>query len=364
MSIRAAVVRQKGLFNVEPIELAAPREGEVLVRLSATGLCHTDIAALDQDLPYPLPAVLGHEGAGIVEQVGPGVSRLKVGDPVVLSYAYCGECAPCRSGRAPYCAQARQLNMALGRPDGSRTHYACGSALCAGFFGQSSLATHALVAERQAVPVPRDLDIAALAPLGCGVQTGAGGVLNVLRPEVGSSIVVFGMGAVGLSAVMAAQIAGCARIVAVDLHASRLDLAQELGATHLVRADSGPAIEAVHAVAPGGLDYAIEATGVPTVMAQALACTHRTGHTVLLGMAPPGSKVVLDATLLLGGRTLRASIEGDAVPSVFIPRLVELHRAGHLPFDRMCRYYELDDINQAVRDCRSGAVVKPVIRMS
>lgn len=363
MEIRAAVVREPGLFSVEPVELAAPRGDEVLVRLVATGMCHTDIAALDRSLPYPLPAVLGHEGAGVVDKVGPGVTRLRPGDPVVLSYAWCGACPACLGGRAPYCTQARQLNLALGRPDGSRTHYACGHALCAGFFGQSSFATHALVAERQAVVVPHDLDVASLAPLGCGVQTGAGGVLNVLRPQAGSSIVVFGMGAVGLSAVMAARLSGCTTIVAVDLHPARLDLAHELGATHLVRASTAPVVDAVQAVAPGGLDHAVEATGVPAVVGQAIASTHRTGSTVLLGMAGMGARIELDAALLLSGRTVRGSIEGDAVPGAFIPRLIELHRTGRLPFERMCRHYRLDDINQAVEDCRSGAVVKPVIRM-
>lgn len=366
MDIRAAVVREKGRFALETVDLDAPREGEVRVRIVATGMCHTDLAALAQYLPYPLPAVLGHEGAGIVEALGPGVQKLAVGDHVVLSYAFCGHCAACLRGQPAYCADSRKMNMAPCRADGScthRAHVAGGGPLSARFFGQSSFATHTLVQERHAVRVPTDLSLATLAPLGCGVQTGAGGVLNVLRPAAGSSIAVFGLGAVGLSAVMAAKLVGCTRIVAVDLHASRLDLAAGFGATDLVLADKTPGAPKVQALVPGGVDYAIEATGVPAVMADAVAATHRTGHSLMLGLPPPGARVDLDAALLLGGRTIRASIEGDSVAESFIPQLIALHRAGLMPFDRLCRLYPLEAINEAVADCRSGATVKPVITM-
>lgn len=363
MKIRAAVVREAGRFSLEAVELDDPRAGEVLVRVVATGMCHTDLAALDRELPYPLPAVLGHEGAGIVERVGAAVTRLRVGDPVVMSFASCGHCTSCQSGRPAYCQSSRKLNFSPCRGDGSCTHHALGRPLSAGFFGQSSFATHALVDERNAVRVPADLPLATLAPLGCGVQTGAGGVLNVLKPPAGASIAVFGMGAVGLSAVMAAKLVGCARIVAVDLHASRLDLAAEFGATDLLRVDDTATSRRVHALVPGGADFAIEATGVPTVMAEAVASTHRTGTSLLLGLPPPGAFVSLDAGMLLSGRSIRSSIEGDSVPEVFIGQLVALHRAGRLPFDRMCRLYPLDAINDAARDCRSGSTVKPVICM-
>jgi aryl-alcohol dehydrogenase len=253
--------------------------------------------------------------------------------------------------------------MSTCRADGSCSHRSHGQPLSAGFFGQSSFATHALVHERNAVRLPRELSLPALAPLGCGVQTGAGAVLNVLKPPVGSSIVVFGMGAVGLAAVLAARLAGCSRICAVDLHAARLDLAAEFGATDLLRVDDSATARRVHALLPGGADYAVEATGVPEVMGEAVAATHRTGTTVLLGLAPPGARVSLDAATLLGGRTIRSSIEGDGVPELFIPQLVDLYRAGRLAFDRMCRFYPLDAINDAVRDCRSGVTVKPIICM-
>ncbi len=363
MQIRAAVVREAGRFVLEAIELDEPQASEVLVRVVATGMCHTDLAALDQHLPYPLPAVLGHEGAGIVERVGAAVTRLRVGDPVVLSFDSCGHCANCQSGRPAYCQLSRKLNLSPCRIDGSCTHHALGRPLSAGFFGQSSFATHALVHERNAVRVPSDLPLADLAPLGCGVQTGAGGVLNVLKPQAGTSLAVFGMGAVGLSAVMAAKLVGCTRIVAIDLHASRLDLATELGATDLLQADDTPTSRRIHTLVPGGVDFAIEATGVPAVMAEAVAATHRTGTSLLLGLAAPGARVSLDAGVLLSGRSIRSSIEGDSVPELFIPQLVALHRAGRLPFERMCRVYPLDAINDAVRDCRSGVTIKPIICM-
>ncbi len=215
------------------------------MRIVAAGLCHTDVAALDQHLPYPLPAVLGHEGVGFVEAVGDGVTRLVPGDAIVLTYEACGVCANCQSGRPAYCLQSRRLNLAPCRPDGSCSHHALGRPLSAGFFGQSSFATHALVRERNAVKVPgaaRPTSWPRWRRSGVVCRTGAGAVLNVLKPAVGSTIAIFGMGAVGLSAVLAAKLAGCARIVAVDLHAGRLDLAAELGATDLVRAGGSPRV--------------------------------------------------------------------------------------------------------------------------
>lgn len=363
MDIQAAVVREPGRFTIEQLELDAPQGHEVLVRIVATGLCHTDIAALDQHLPYPLPGILGHEGVGVVERVGQRVDRLIPGDHVILSFASCGQCASCQSGQPAYCQYARQLNLATRRADGSCSHHAGGQAVSAGFFGQSSLASHALVHERNAVRVPKNLPLVDMAPLACGVQTGAGGVLNVLKPAAGASMVVYGLGAVGLSAVMAAKAAGCTRIIAVDLHPSRLDLAAELGATALIQASDTPADAQVHAQAPGGVDFAIDATGVPAVMAAAIASTHKTGTTLMLGMAPPGASLKLNAALLLGGRTIRSSIECDSVPAVFIPRLIELQRAGLLPFERLCRHYPLHAINEAIEDCKRGRTIKPIIVM-
>lgn len=363
MEIRAAITRQAGQFSIEPVELDDPLGDEVLVRLVATGMCHTDLVALDQHLPYPLPAILGHEGVGVVERTGPQATRLRAGDHVVLSFAACGHCATCLAGRPAYCQTARQLNLAIRRPDGRCAHHAAGQPVAAGFFGQSSFASHALVRERDAVRVRSDVPLTQLAPLGCSVQTGAGGVLNVLKPAAGSSIAVFGMGAVGLSAVMAARLAGCGRIVAIDLHGSRLDMASEFGATDLVKVDDASSAARVHTLIAGGVDFAVEATGLPAVMAEAVAATHRTGTSLMLGLPPPTARVSLDAALLLGGRTIRTSIEGDSVPGLFIPQLVELQRTGQLPFERMCRAYPLQDINQAVRDCRDGSTIKPVITM-
>ena len=300
---------------------------------------------------------------GIVERTGPQASVLRPGDHVVLSFAACGHCGPCQSGRPAYCQTARQLNLAVRRPDGRCAHHAAGQPVSAGFFGQSSFASHALVRERDAVRVRKDVPLAALAPLGCSVQTGAGGVLNVLKPAAGSSIAIFGLGAVGLSALMAARLAGCARIIAIDLHASRLDMATEFGATDLLKVDDTSSAARVQTLIPGGVDFAVEATGIPAVMAEAVAATHRTGISLMLGLPPPTAKIPLDAGLLLGGRTIRASIEGDSVPALFIPQLVDLQRTGQLPFDRMCRTYPLDAINEAVRDCREGGTVKPIITM-
>ncbi len=363
MEIRAAVTREAGRFSIEAVDLDEPLADELLVRLVATGMCHTDLVALDQHMPYPLPAILGHEGVGVVERVGPQASRLRAGDHVVLSFAACGHCPTCQAGRPAYCQTARQLNLAVRRPDGRCAHHAAGQPVSAGFFGQSSFASHALVRERDAVRVRGDVPLAALAPLGCSVQTGAGGVLNVLKPSAGSSIAVFGLGAVGLSAVMAARLAGCGRIIAIDLHGTRLDMAAGFGATDLIKVDDTSSAARVQTLVAGGVDFAVDATGVPAVMAEAVAATHRTGTSLMLGLPPPTVKVPLDAGLLLGGRTIRASIEGDSVPGLFIPQLVELQRTGQLPFERMCKVYPLDAINEAVRDCREGSTIKPIITM-
>lgn len=364
MDIQAAVIREKGgAFNVERVELAEPAADEVQIKIVASGMCHTDLAVRDQHIPLPLPAVLGHEGAGIVTAVGPGVTKVKPGDHVVLSYGSCGQCANCLAGRPAYCAQFLAYNVGTRRPDGSCTHTQGGQPLTGCFFYQSSFATYALSHVRNVVKVNKDLPLEVLAPLGCGIQTGAGAVLNCLRPSAGSSLAVFGAGAVGLSAVMAAAVTGCSRIIAVDMQDSRLQLARELGATHVVNAKAGNAVEQVKAATGGaGADFAVEATGIPAVMAQAFDALNGTGTVVVLGVAPAGATVSVDAGSLLNGKTLRGAIEGESVPDIFIPRLIELWQAGKFPFDRLTRFYSFEHINEAAEDSERGTTIKPVIR--
>ncbi len=363
MEIQAAVCRERGSFQLERVELSEPQADEVLVKIVATGMCHTDLAVRDQHLPLPLPAVLGHEGAGIVAKVGAGVSKCQPGDHVVLSYGSCGHCGNCLSGRPAYCARFIAYNVGTRRPDGSCTHQQHGKAITGAFFYQSSFATYALTHVRNVVKVAEDLPLEMLAPLGCGIQTGAGAIFNCLRPQAGSSIAIFGAGAVGLSAVMAAAVAGCAVIVVVDVLDSRLALARELGATCLVNAREADVIAAIREASGGGVDSAVEATGITAVMTQAFDSLNSTGTLVVLGVAPAGAMVSVDASALLGGKKLRGAIEGESIPEVFIPQLIALWKAGKFPFDRLVRFYSFDDINEAARDSERGLAIKPILRM-
>jgi aryl-alcohol dehydrogenase len=364
VKIQAAVVREKGSFQLEQVDLAEPIANEIVVQIVASGMCHTDLAVRDQYLPLPLPAVLGHEGAGIVSAVGPNVTKFEPGDHVVLSYGSCGECGKCISGEPSYCAQFLPYNVGARRPDGTSTLHKDGVPLTGCFFYQSSFATYALTHVRNVVKVDASLPLEKLAPLGCGIQTGAGAVLNCLAPRAGSSLAVFGVGAVGLSAIMAAAVAGCSPIIAVDVQDSRLKLARELGATQVFNAKQADLLAAIRtASGHGGVDYAVEATGIPAVMTQAFDCLNGTGELVVLGVAPAGATVSVDASSLLGGKKIRGVIEGESIPEVFIPRLIDLWQAGRFPFDRLLRFYRLDQINEAARDSHSGAAIKPVLRM-
>lgn len=364
--ISAAVVRSKGgPWSIESLELDEPRDDEVLVRIVATGICHTDLSMRDQYLPVRLPIVLGHEGAGVVEQVGPGVRGLNVGDHVVLAPLSCGACANCQTGMQVYCEQFLGLNIGGGRGDGSAMLRAGEEVVSGSFFGQSSFATHALAHERNAIRVGSDLPLELLGPLGCGVQTGAGTVFNALRPKAGSSIAVFGTGTVGLSAIMAARLAGCTRIIAVDVNENRLQLARELGATHAIDNSAGGALEATRTLTHGrGLDYSIDTTAAAAVLRQAVDCLASPGVCAVVGMARLGAEVALDVNTLLFGRTVRGVIEGESVPSVMIPALIEFWRQGRFPFDRLIRKYPFSAINQAADDMHTGNTTKPVLVMS
>jgi aryl-alcohol dehydrogenase len=363
-SIQAAVVRQKGgPFLVEPITLDDPRDNEVLIRIAGVGLCHTDLVVRDQYFPTPLPAVLGHEGAGIVEKVGARVTKVAEGDAVVLSFASCGICANCQSGRYGYCPDLYGRNFSGGRPDGSSPCCDAHGARVSGyFFAQSSFGEYAIATERNVVKIPADVPLEIMGPLGCGVQTGAGAVMNALRPAAGSSIAIFGAGSVGLSAIMAAKVVGCATIIAVDLNAKRLDLARELGATHLVNPASDKVAAVIADITGGeGVQYSLECTGLPAVVRQAVDCLRLTGVCGVIGVAPLGTEVTLDMNGILFGRTVRGIIEGDSIPDVFIPQLVELWKQGRFPFDRLIQRFSLSDIEKAAHASETGAVLKAVL---
>lgn len=366
MDITAAVVREEGgTFELESVELGEPQADEVRIDMTAVGVCHTDLSVRDQYYPTPLPAVLGHEGSGVVDAVGEDVSDIEVGDHVVLSFDYDNGCQNCRTGDVAYCESFFEHNFAGRRTgDGSSPISKDGETLSGMFFGQSSFATKAIATERNVVVVPDDAPLELLGPLGCGIQTGAGGVINSLDPQAGSSIVIFGAGSVGLSALLGAQIKGCTDIVQLDLVDSRLEKAADLGATATINPKTiDDPIEAIHEELGGGADYALETTGQPTVLRQAVDVLRQGGTCGVIGAPPLGTEVSLDVNTVLFGRTVRGIIEGDSHPKQFIPDLVELYQQGRFPFDEFVTYYDFEDIQQAVEDSESGEVIKPILRM-
>lgn len=364
MKIRAAVTREKGQeFQIEDLELAEPRADEVIVRMVGSGVCHTDLIVRDQHYPVPLPIVLGHEGSGVVERVGASVANVAPGDHVVLSYFYCGSCKNCAEGARGYCLRLYDCNFGGARLDGSTTLAKGAERLHGNFFSQSSWATRALVNARNAVKVRDDVPLELLGPLGCGIQTGAGAVLNSLRVRPGSSITVFGAGGVGLSAVMAAGIAGCLTTIAVDLNDSRLALARDLGATHTLNPRTDDVVAAIQDITHGGADYSVETTARPEVFRQAVDSLGLRGQCGLIGAAPMGTEVSFDMNNILFGRSVRGIISGDTIAETFIPQLIEFYRQGRFPLDKLVRYYDFTQVNEAAKASERGDVVKAILRM-
>ncbi len=364
MRVTAAVTEAKGApFTLEQLELGDPRPDEVLVRIAAAGICHTDLIVRDQWYPVPLPAVLGHEGAGVVERVGSAVTAVAPGDRVALSYGSCGRCPCCVTGRPFYCHDFFARNFGAARQDGTSALSRNGVLVHAHFFAQSSFATHSVATERNLVRLDGDVPLEIVAPFGCGIQTGAGAVLNVLDPPAGSAIAVFGTGSVGLAAILAARVAGCTTIVGIDRNERRLDMARELGATHTVAAERADAVAEVMRITGYGSDFSLETTGSPLVFRQAVECTAPTGVCGLIGAPAFGTEVAFDMnSILVSGRTIRGIVEGDSVPSVFLPRLIELWRQGRFPVERFMTFYDFDQIDRAARDAEAGEVIKPVLR--
>ncbi|MFJ4367379.1 NAD(P)-dependent alcohol dehydrogenase [Streptomyces chartreusis] len=361
---RAAVVESGGApFTLSEVELDEPGPHEAVVRMVATGLCHTDLGVASGALPFPLPGVLGHEGAGVVEVVGAAVTGVAPGDHVVLSFTSCGGCRDCRGGHPAYCATWLPLNLIGGRrADGTGTISRAGEELGGHFFGQSSFAERALVDERSLVKVDPEVPLASIAPLGCGVQTGVGAVWNVLKPVTGSTVVVLGAGAVGLSAVMAAALTPATDIVAVDRVAERLALARELGATHAIDATGTDLAAALADITGGrGADGVVETTGNVGVLRRGVDALAARGTLVVVGAPPFGTEVSLDVNGLLGGKRIVGLTLGDAETQTFIPALVRLVKAGRLPLHRLISTYPYTDIDRAVRDMDAGKAIKPVL---
>jgi aryl-alcohol dehydrogenase len=354
----AAVLHENGApFQIEDIELEEPRPDEVLVRVAAVGVCGTDIEFANF---FATPAVLGHEGAGIVERVGSAVTRLQPGDHVAMTFASCGACDMCLTAAPAYCRSFDAINFGGGRLDGSSPITQGGATVKGNFLGQSSFASHVVANQSAVVAVDASLDLTKIGPFGCGFQTGAGGVFNVLKPAPGSSIAIFGAGAVGVAALIAANLSGCREIVAVDVNPDKLATALKLGATHAVNSADEDAADALRAIKPGGFEFVIDTTGRADVLRTGVEALAPFGRAGVIGIGP-SPDMSFEWRSVLNGRSITGIIAGSSIPQLFLPRLMDLFQRGDFPVDTIMTSFGFDQINEAVAAVKSGAVGKAVL---
>ncbi len=362
MKTRAAVLRSgDGPFTIETLDLGDPGPGEVVVRMVGAGICHTDLLA--REMPPEMFGADAPDAAALdvfVETVGDDVTSVSAGDHVVLSFNSCGSCPTCAARRPAYCFDFSVHNMAGGRPDGSSSLTdGAGERVGSHYFGQSSFSEHAVVAQNSLVKVDKDLDLAKLGPLGCGIQTGAGAIMNSLAVEAGASVVVGGAGALGLAAIMAAKIVDAGTVIAIDRHESRLELARTYGATHVAAGDPAEIAAQIVEITGHGADYGFETTGNAGVLR---GMFDGLGPVGTLGVAGVGfGEVPLSQLSFFPGRSIRGIFEGDSIPTEFIPRLAQLNADGEFPYDELITTFALEDINAAEAASASGEVIKPVI---
>lgn len=363
-AIAAVLHEPSGPFTVQRIEVAEPQTGEVRVSIKAVGICHTDLVIGSGALGNAFPTVLGHEGAGIVESVGKDVTTVKPGDRVLLTFNSCGECVRCRHDEPAYCHLFFPLNMLCTRADGSSRLCTGGAHIADNCFGQSSFAAMAVANERNVLKVSDDADLAMLAPLGCGVQTGAGAVLRSLHAGAGEALLVIGGGAVGLSAVIGGKLAGCDPIIVLEPQAPRRELAQEFGATHVIDpAAVDDIVAAVLAASAAGVDLIVDTSGHMPTLGRTPEMIAPMGRIGLVGV-PAALDAVLPIPMvawLTKGGTLRGIVEGDSDIVGFLPELIRHHEAGRLPINRMIKTYPFERINEAIADAHSGVCIKPVL---
>lgn len=363
----AAVAREPhGPFSVETIEVEAPCAGEVRVRIAGVGLCHTDLIFRDQLAPFALPGVLGHEGAGVIETIGEGVEGLAIGDEVVVGFSSCGACPRCAEHLPSYCQNFVPLNYAGMRlEDGSTAYAQEGERVTSHFFGQSSFSALTVTRASNVVKVDTSkVALELLGPLGCGFQTGAGGVMRSLACPAGSSIAIFGGGPVGLAAVMGAVIQGCSTIVLVEPIAARRDVALTLGATHVIDpAETDDLTAALKDIVPLGLDFAFDTSGVVSVIEAGMAALGSHGAIGLVGVPSKADAAISVniAALMTPGLRIIGIIEGDSDPQQFIPELIAHHSAGRFPFDSLIQTFPLAEINAAIAAQARGECIKVVL---
>ena len=366
MKTLAAVVTEIGKpLSLMELDIEDPRDDEILVRVVASGVCHTDLVVQAGMLPVPIPVILGHEGAGVVEKIGSKVSKVKLGDHVVMSFNSCGACESCREKEPAYCYEFMPRNFGATREDGTTALSIENSPVHSNFFGQSSFATFSICRELNVVKVPKTVDLSLLGPLGCGILTGAGAVINALPVKKGSSFLVFGTGSVGLSSVMAAQIQGASTIIAIDLNEDRLEVARELGATHTFNPNNTTdLVDKIIELTTHGVNAALDTTGLPDVIRDAVLCLAPRGSCGILGACPPDFEVTINELhFFTGGRKLIGIVEGSAYPDAMIPKLINYFEEGRFPFDRLIKFYDFEHINQAIEDSEKGKTIKAIVRM-
>jgi Zn-dependent alcohol dehydrogenase len=359
-TVRAAVLREFGQpLVIEELELDPPKAGELLVRMVASGVCHSDLHVVHGIHPTDLPVVLGHEGAGVVEEVGAGVAGIAPGDHVLLTWLpYCGHCRQCARGWPNRCENVAWYDSTM--QDGTCRLHSNGRTVH--HYNTSSFAERSIVPAQTAVKVDPKLPLTELALIGCAVMTGVGAVLNTARVRPGDTVAVVGCGGVGLNVVQGARIAGAGAIIAIDRVPAKLELARELGASAVVDASERDPVQAVRELVPGGVDHAFEALGRPETIETTLALTGRGGQSILIGMAPPDARVGLDAlTMTFEERCVRGSWYGSCVPLRDIPLLVELYRQGRLSLEPLITTCTLDDVNDAFRRMEAGETARSVI---
>ena len=366
MQARAAVMSERhGRWTIETLDVADPGPYEVRVRVVASGICQTDVHARDGFFPIPCAAVFGHEGAGVVERVGSAVTTLKPGDHVIMANPSCGECPDCLAGFETYCSQAPALKHSGYRADGASLSFSRGpQPIYGSFFQQSSFASLTVATARNTIRVPDDIPLDILAAFPCGVNTGAGAVMNVLKPHPGDSYVAFGTGTVGFAGLLAAKLAGCDPIIAVDVFDERLALAHDLGATHTVNATDPELTHKVRGFAGGrGARFCLEAAGFPAALRAAVEVLAPRGTACLVGSAEAGVEVALEMRTLQQGRIVRGCVQGESEVQTFLPHLIDLYRDGKLPIEQLVRHYPHSAINDAVADMLAGKTIKAVLQL-
>lgn len=364
MKVKSAVLNElKDEYVIEEVELRDLKPNEVRVKLVASGICQSDEGIRVGKSAHEFPAILGHEGAGIIEEVGAGVTEYEVGDHVVMAYNYCDQCDACLTGQPTACEKFVTLNTGGGPDeDGQYKFEKEDGTEVSDMFNQSSFSVNTVTAENNLTKVDKDVDLRLVGPLGCGFQTGFGTVVDGLKPHTNSSIAVFGIGTVGLAAIMAAKLEGQNPIIAVDLHDSRLDLAKELGATHTINSKDEDVEAIIDELTNGkGLDFSIDTTGVTEVVETSIRTLGING--VAAPIAISDKEITLEPTsdLTMVARTVKGVRMGNTVPQITIPKMISLYKEGKFPFDKLVKYYKFEDINKASEDSNNGSTIKPIL---